>query len=264
LRNYTENSPLDLLRQVKDGETVIQLRVWDDQGKINWGITPIKTEFITNPSQFLPITGVFSTFKNKGRLDVKRAKEWLHQTLGIDPNNIYVTNGILRGCNNKIVYGAMNASIDALGKVTGNFTLSSAKGSGRGIHFHEAWHFINLLIHTEEERVALYKLYLEQHPELNKPTTSFKEIEEAMAEDFRRYAEMRTGLGLHNKIKKFFNSILQFIGIGKKKDMLRMVFDSVINGEYSKMKIDTKSYLEFVKRFPNGVNKADWYVDGVR
>ena len=264
LRNYTEKSSLDLLRQVIDGESVIQLRVWDDQGKANWNITPIKTEYITNPNQFLPITGVFSTFKNKGRLNAERAKEWLHQTLGIDPNNVYVTNGILRGCNDEIVYGAMNASIDALGKVTGNFTLSSAEGSGRGVHFHEAWHFINLLIHTKEERTALYKLYLEQHPELNKPTTSFKDIEEAMAEDFRKYAEMRTGLGLHNKIKRFFNSVLQFIGIGNRKDMLRMVFDSIMNGEYAKMKIDTKSYYEFVKRFPKGINKAEWYVDGVR
>jgi hypothetical protein len=46
--------------------------------------------------------------------------------------------------------------------------------------------------------------------------------------------------------------------------MLRMVFDSIMNGEYAKMKIDTKSYYEFVKRFPKGINKANWYVDGVR
>jgi hypothetical protein len=78
LRNYTEKSSLDLLRQVIDGESIIQLRVWDDQGKTNWSITPIKTEYITNPNQFLPITGVFSTFKNKGRLNAERAKEWLH------------------------------------------------------------------------------------------------------------------------------------------------------------------------------------------
>lgn len=43
-----------------------------------------------------------------------------------------------------------------------------------------------------------------------------------------------------------------------------MVFDSIMNGEYAKMKIDTKSYYEFVKRFPKGINKANWYVDGVR
>ena len=264
LRNYTEKSPLDLLRQVIDGESVIQLRVWDDNGKYNWNLTAIKSEFITNAKQFLPVTGVFSTFRHKGKLDVNRAKEWLHETLGIDPNSVFVTNGILRGCNDEIAYGAMNASIDALGKVTGNFTLSSAKGSGRGVHFHEAWHFVNLLMHTEQERVALYKLYLQKHPELNKPSTKYQDIEEAMAEDFRKYAEMREGLGLHNKIKRFFNGVLEFIGLGNKKDMLRMVFDSIMNGEYTKLKIDTKSYYEFVKRFPNGINQTDWYIDGVK
>jgi len=264
LADYTKDSPLDIMNQVLEGTTMLQLRVWDDGGKTKWRIAEVKSDSISDPKSFLPVTGVFSSFRNRGCLNKDKAVEWLHEVLGVDPNRVLVTNGILRGCGDKIVYGAMNASLDELGKATADFTLSTAKGAGRGVHFHEAWHYVNLLLHTEEEREALYRVYLSTHPKLNKPTTKYKDIEEAMAEDFRKYAEMRKGMGIVNKIKRFFNDVLEFIRVTRKKDMLQLVFDSIMAGEYKKANLDMKSYLEFKQRFPDGVNKADFTVDGVR
>jgi hypothetical protein len=77
-----------------------------------------------------------------------------------------------------------------------------------------------------------------------------------MAEDFRRYAEMREGYGLTNRVKRFFNNILDFLFQSRKKTQLRQIYDSILNGEYKGMSMDEESQKQFNSAYDrhNGVN----------
>nr|DAR70511.1 MAG TPA: hypothetical protein [Caudoviricetes sp.] len=44
--------------------------------------------------------GVFSTQRGEGDLDITAAKKWLHDTLGIEPDDVMVTNAAMKAINN--------------------------------------------------------------------------------------------------------------------------------------------------------------------
>lgn len=84
-----------------------------------------------------------------------------------------------------------------------------------------------------------------------------------MAEDFRRYAEMRNGKGIVNIIKRLYNNILDFVKVSRKRDIVRNVFNAINNGQYFDVHMDKDSIKEFENRYPNGVASADYYVPTV-
>lgn len=204
-------------------------------------------------------TGVFSKFKSKGKFDEKAARKWLSEKLGLDETKVVVLDGVLKGCENSKVYGITSLAADYIDRqVNGVITLSNE--AGYGIHYHEAWHYVNLLLNNKAQRLRLYDAYIKSH---NLKNITFGEVEELMAEDFRRYAEMRNGKGIVNIVKRLYNNILDFVKVSRKKDIVRNVFNAINNGQYFDVHMDKDSIKEFENRYPNGVASADYYVPTV-
>lgn len=204
-------------------------------------------------------TGVFSRFKSKGKFNEGVARKWLSEKLGLDETKVIVLDGILKGCENSKVYGITSLAADCIDRqVSGVITLSNE--AGYGIHYHEAWHYVNLLLNNKAQRLRLYDAYIKSH---NLKSITFGEVEELMAEDFRRYAEMRNGKGVVNIIKRLYNNVLDFVKTSRKKDIIRNIFDAINNGQYFDVHMDKDSIKEFENRYPNGVASADYYVPTV-
>nr|DAN22302.1 MAG TPA_asm: hypothetical protein [Bacteriophage sp.] len=98
----------------------------------------------------------------------------------------------------------MRQSVDSVNEAV--FLFSNE--AGEGVEYHEAWHYVNLLLHTERTRNAIYQAYCEKHPEFK--NRKFREVEEALAEDYRKYAIMRNGKDIGNTIKRWFNNVYDF------------------------------------------------------
>lgn len=204
-------------------------------------------------------TGVFSRFKSKGKFDEKAARKWLSEKLGLDESKVVVLDGVLKSCENSKVYGITSLATDYIDRqINGVITLSNE--AGYGIHYHEAWHYVNLLLNNKAQRLRLYDAYIKSH---NLKNITFGEVEELMAEDFRRYAEMRNGKGIVNIVKRLYNNILDFVKVSRKKDIVRNVFNAINNGQYFDVHMDKDSIKEFENRYPNGVASADYYVPTV-
>jgi hypothetical protein len=81
--------------------------------------------------------------------DEEFTKKWLKDKLGIQDRQILVTNAILRTIDNKDAFGLTEIIADSiLNRDSVNFTFSRL--AGRGIGFHEAWHYVNLLMHDRQ------------------------------------------------------------------------------------------------------------------
>jgi len=136
------------------------------------------------------------------------------------------------------------------GTINGQIWLS--KQGGRGVHYHEAFHYVNLLLHNSAVRSAIYKEYLRQHPKLNTKGLKLKDVEEMLADDFRKYVEMMEADNISNKLKRIYNRFLDFIHTSRKKDALRMLYEDIRNGKYSKnAKLDPQSLKEFREAWKN-------------
>jgi hypothetical protein len=165
-----------------DGEALAVLKIYKDQhGQLSLaGQNSVK--------KMKGATGVFSKVRGSGIVDIESAKKWLNKTLGIDDTNIIVTNGVMRSFENDPVYGLTIASLDTIyNEIVGNIMLSSQ--SGAGVEYHEAWHYVNLLLHNKLERNAIYKDFARAKG-FDANTTLKGDIEEEMAEDFRRWMLM--------------------------------------------------------------------------
>ena len=204
------------------------------------------------------VTGVFSKIKSRGKLNEKNARKWLKKTLGLNKENVIVENAIMRSLEGEQVYGITCLSLDALGQLSGDIQLY--RNAGAGIHYHEAWHYVNLLLHTSQDREILYEEYEKLHPKLKGKT--YKEIEEAMAEDFRRYMEMRDSYNPIKLLRRLYDNVITFINVSKNRSAYRYVFNKIRKGGYQTARMDSKSVSEFQKRYPGGVY-FEGYIQGV-
>lgn len=205
------------------------------------------------------ITGAASIWKSRGKFNEKRTREWIKRTLGLGDEQTIVVDGIIKSTSDGDVYGLTQLCVDVLGRPFGAFTFSEQ--AGRGIGYHEAWHYINLLLHDRNQRLQLYKAYVAKHPELK--DAKFKEIEEKLAEEFRKYGEMMNESNITNVLKRWYNRFLDFIFAYRKEDLIRQVFDSIQNGDYVGATLDPESLEEFKKGYQGEVAKVDFSYPGV-
>lgn len=204
------------------------------------------------------VTGVFSTEKGDGKFNESKARKWLANILGIDDSKIIVLNGVLRSIYNEEVYGVMQQSIDSLNEPV--FLFSNE--AGQGVEFHEAWHYVNLLLHNSATRSAIYRAYCKKHPELkDKP---YKEIEELLAEEYRKYAIMRNDNSIGNVIKRWFNNVYDFCTLNyRNRDLIRSIFNNINTGKYKNKLIDNESLSEFKRRYAGQVAQSKYQIPTV-
>lgn len=204
------------------------------------------------------VTGVFSTEKGSGKFNENKARKWLANILGIDDSKIIVLNGVLRSIYNEEVYGVMQQSVDSLNEPV--FLFSNE--AGQGVEFHEAWHYVNLLLHNRATRSAIYRAYCKKHPELkDKP---YKEIEELLAEEYRKYAIMRNDNSIGNVIKRWFNNVYDFCTLNyRNKELIRSIFNNINTGKYKNKLINNESLSEFKRRYAGQVAQSKYQIPTV-
>lgn len=215
----------------------------------------------------LPISGVYSTVKSDGTLDASAAREWIKQTLGLSDSQIIITNAVLNGVSNEQVFGVTNVAVDSLNNVMrGVFMLR--KIAGRGLHYHEAFHYVNLLLHNKEQRENIYKAYVKLHPELR--GEKFRVIEEHLAEDFRRYCEILDDKearlaeykGPKRWISKILNTVVDFVKHWRRTNLIEKLFIDIRSAKYKNMVLDEESVKQFNKAYNNGVYQAKFFAQG--
>jgi hypothetical protein len=191
------------------------------------------------------VTGVFSkTLGGSGTFNINKARKWLSDTLGIDASNIVLTNAIMKSTTDEDVYGLTNVALDRIvDEVTGYMKFSEY--ADRGIEYHEAWHYVNLLMHDKNTRMRIYQAYLRTHKKLNKPGVKISDVEEAMADDFKVYMEGFTDKSIFGSVRRLFSNILDFLISSRNKRAYKSVFKAIAEGKYASAKLDSESVREF-------------------
>ena len=205
-------------------------------------------------------TGVYQSNKSKGKLDAQQARGWLAKTLGIDEGRVIVLHAIERSASSEEVFGVTKLVTDSITNEM-HPIIALSEQAGRGVPYHEAWHYVNLLINTPSQRQDLYEEYMDAHNISD--NTTFAEVEEMMAEDFRRYCEMKEGYSFTDKLKRLFNNILTFLHIYKKDDQIQQVYDVIRRGDFKGKQLDPASAKEFNDVYGGYVNSASYSIPGV-
>ena len=95
---------------------------------------------------------------------------------------------------------------------------------------------MNLLLHDAKQRKDLYDEFRRRNPLFSR--YSDEKIEEVLAERFRRYANRVTSDDISSKIKRYFSNFLDFIFQSRKRTLIRSVYNNILSGKYSGMKLD--------------------------
>lgn len=195
---------------------------------------------------FTYVNGVFSSGAQEGIFDEDTARTWLQQKLGLSQDQIFVTNAVMRSMTNETVFGVTELAADTIRERTvGRIRLY--RNGGFGLPFHEAWHYVNLLMHTEAERAILYRDFAKYNPEAK--GKRYEEIEELMADDFKMWEEGQLDRKLSSRIKRFFENVVDFLAITRKKPLYKQVYKQIHKGNYNSGKLDEQSIKSFQKRY---------------
>lgn len=195
------------------------------------------------------VTGMYSTEENEvNRIsqDLREAKSWLMDKLGLSVDQVMVFNGVMRSASNgPRVYGVTRLAANGIGNII------LGQGAGKGIQYHEAWHYINLLVHSPRERQIVYDDYVKHHPEYK--NASINEVEEAMAEDFRSWAIVQNAkwYNLGYQTIKLFRVIKDFVKsmFNISDSLYTTIYKGINKGKYSQYELNSVSMEEFHKAF---------------
>lgn len=207
--------------------------------------------YIDNQQKATTVSGVYSKEGGDSTVDTESAKTWLQTKLGLSDEQTLVTNALLRVSTNKSVYGAVRLAVSAINDEIFGYVEMSKKGN-KGLEYHEAWHYVSLLLHNRAARVKIYEEYRSKHPELK--GAKFKEIEESLAEDFKSYMLGYEDKSWSARTKRFFkyakNVLFSLVG---KSDIIYDTYRRIRNGKYKGVKLDNESVEEFRSNYQDGV-----------
>ena len=235
---------------IDNEESVNQLIKYNIDPK---SITSVPTEifnkkFKVSGAKGGEVLSTISTTENENKLQIEKSRQWIKENLGLTDNQININDAILKSCSNKEAYGMMSWCADKLQP-----TISLSEEAPIGTEYHEAFHYVNLLLHNKEQRNTLYNYYRSTHNEDANLTD--KEIEEVLAEDYRRWSNIR-----NNKVKYIFSSGNWFKNIKtlinvwfNNKSVLRKVYKDISNRKYIGIPIDKESLQLFNNIYNNEI-----------
>lgn len=172
--------------------------------------------------------------------NTERSKKWLMDKLGLNEDQVVVTNGFVRViANGSIVMGTTYRDC---------IVLSDATVPGVG--YHEAFHRVSNLLISNTQQEKLYDEYRRRHPEYRNATKL--EIEEALAEDFRAFM-LKREKPIYS-ILKWFNPILTFIRKMFKPNAISTMYNMIADGNFAKYKMDQSRYEEYANAYKEGLN----------
>ena len=257
IEGITANTALTLINQARIGNGYLHLDLYKNgNGKLMFTTGGVNKTWST------PVTGVYSKNKSKGKFDKDKAVTWLQDHLGINRYNIIVRNGVMRSTDNEQIFGVTQVSLDKIaGELTGMIMLSN--NGGEGVTYHEAWHYVNLLLNDKHTRQKIWDSYAKEHKEFQKKGTTNLQIEEALADEFVKYITDQQDKSLSGIVKRLFNNVLDFVVASRRKSAYRSLFKSIKNGDFKNSEhLDSESAKEFANRYKNGVKSIDYSVSG--
>lgn len=238
------------LKRLDGGDVAVMFRVHKKEGEYTYTLQLLDTSVALEDSNTY-ITGVYKSENNAtkrvGTLDTVKARRWLAQTLGISDYNIYVQRAAFLGASDEKTYGFTRIAIDEItGNITAKFGLSYTEGS-KGVHYHEAWHYVNLLLHDSYKRQQIWDEFVKTHKQYK--GKSYKEIEEAMADDFMEWVENKYGEGRFGIISKAYQSFIDFVDLVLRRNKYKKIYQTIKQGGYKMSEMNTKSIQAFLKNY---------------
>lgn len=225
----------------------------------NNGVIKISAQNVNSWKQ--RVTGIFSSKRAKGKFDEQSARKWLSNTLGIDQANVVVTDAVMKSMTNEQVFGLTNVCLDRISEQTTGYIVLSTD-SGIGVTYHEAWHYVNLLMHDKDTRVKIYQEYYKKHKNRYKDGATILQIEEDLADEFMRYVEARNDNSIIGRVKRLFDNILDFVSVSRRKSAYRNAFKAIQKGQYKGAKLDEQSVEQFKERYSNGIAQLNYALPG--
>lgn len=226
------------------------------QGRV-WAIAEVRGKYKVLQAPKDKVKGIYSTVQGSGLMDFTTAKQWLTDTLGIDPDNVMAVNAAMRMNGDMQVYGVMNVAVDTIHNTFfPRITLSTV--AGEGIQYHEGFHYVSLLLLDPQTRQALYQDYVDR----NKKAKNFtrEEVEEALAEEFRSWMLKETNPTLGYKVIKFFKQLIEFVQKLRGRGLNYTLFKAIKDGKFKESQIDQETLKEFKNAYESGVF---YYIPGL-
>lgn len=203
--------------------------------------------------------GVYSTEQGDGSIDMDSAKQWLHDKLGIDKDDVLVTNAVINMPDADGVFGLVKSSFNRILKeFVPTITLSTQ--AGKGLEYHEAWHYVSLMVLNEDQRGQVYSDFIKRNPQYK--DYAKMDLEEVLAEEFRAYILKETNPTLGYRVIKFFKAIWKLANIfGRRNINLQSeVFQAIRKGKFRNAEVTQETLEQYSKEHPFGVG---YYAPGI-
>lgn len=161
--------------------------------------------------------------------------QWFRNKLGLPEDSLHIVEDAI----------ALGGNEYAMGLVRKDSTILW-KGAERGTLYHEAFHRVSLLTISPKERKKIYEFYRNRTGFVG----SDKQVEEALAEDFRQYMLNKVGPEL-NLLKRAWKAIKNFISkwVWRTDTSIDNIFNRIASGYYNRSKQNSDAVNEFLAAY---------------
>lgn len=161
--------------------------------------------------------------------------QWFRNKLGLPEDSLHIVEDAI----------ALGGNEYAMGLVRKDSTILW-KGAERGTLYHEAFHRISLLTISPKERKKIYEFYRNRTGFVG----SDKQVEEALAEDFRQYMLNKVDPEL-NLLKRAWKAIKHFISkwVWRTDTSIDNIFNRIASGYYNRSKQNSDAVNEFLAAY---------------
>lgn len=161
--------------------------------------------------------------------------QWFRNKLGLPEDSLHIVEDAI----------ALGGNEYAMGLVRKDSTILW-KGAERGTLYHEAFHRVSLLTISPKEREKIYEFYRNRTGFVG----SDKQVEEALAEDFRQYMLNKVDPEL-NLLKRAWKAIKNFISkwVWRTDTSIDNIFNRIASGYYNRSKQNSAAVNEFLAAY---------------
>jgi predicted NAD-dependent protein-ADP-ribosyltransferase YbiA (DUF1768 family) len=161
--------------------------------------------------------------------------QWFRNKLGLPEDSLHIVEDAI----------ALGGNEYAMGLVRKDSTILW-KGAERGTLYHEAFHRVSLLTISPKERKKIYEFYRNRTGFVG----SDKQVEEALAEDFRQYMLNKVDPEL-NLLKRAWIAIKNFISkwVWRTDTSIDNIFNRIASGYYNRSKQNSAAVNEFLAAY---------------
>lgn len=161
--------------------------------------------------------------------------QWFRNKLGLPEDSLHIVEDAI----------ALGGNEYAMGLVRKDSTILW-KGAERGTLYHEAFHRVSLLTISPKERKKIYEFYRNRTGFVG----SDKQVEEALAEDFRQYMLNKVDPEL-NLLKRAWKAIKNFISkwVWRTDTSIDNIFNRIASGYYNRSKQNSDAVNEFLAAY---------------